>query len=80
MRKLFAMILAIGAVALALVDQTMAYIFTATWITVESADVTAVSWVSMNAVGSQYEILKFLGLFLFVVWRVGKFEAAVMLC
>jgi len=46
--------------------QAMAYIFTATGITVESADVSAVSDVSLQAVGSQFEVLKFLGLFLLI--------------
>ena len=54
------------AVGTAGYNSAMAYIFTSTGITVEDTDVVAVSDVSLNAVGSQFEVLKFLGLFLLI--------------
>lgn len=62
--------LALVAVAVASVTamygSAMAYVFTSTGITVESADVSSTSTVALQAVGSQFEILKFLGLFLLI--------------
>lgn len=53
-------------IALNPVGQSMAYLFSSTWVTIEASDVTAVSGDAMNAVGTLYEILKFLGLFLMI--------------
>ena len=47
-------------------NSAMAYIFTSTGISVETADVSSTSTVALQAVGSQFEILKFLGLFLLI--------------
>ena len=68
--KMFMFALVLSTMIAGYAQQAKAYIFTATGITVEDADVTDVSNVSMNAVGSQFEILKFLGLFL-LVWVAG---------
>jgi len=54
---------ATGAVLIAM-NEVSAYVFSSTGVTIESADVTAVNGSAMNAVGTQYEILKFIGLFL----------------
>lgn len=52
------------ASSIATVNDASAYVFSSTGVTIESADVTAVNGSAMNAVGTQYEILKFIGLFL----------------
>jgi hypothetical protein len=42
----------------------LAYTFTSTGITIETTDVTATTTAAMNWVATQFEVLKFLGLFL----------------
>ena len=66
MKKAIALIVWAGAAAMAFIGSTMAYIFTSTWITVESTDVTNVTSSATNAIATQYEVLKFLGLFLLI--------------
>lgn len=62
-----ALCIAIGATVMFTVNTALAYIFTSTGVTVEATDVSAVTTSAMNAVGTQFEVLKFLGLFLLVM-------------
>lgn len=48
------------------IHEASAYQFYSTGVVIEAADVTSVNGSAMNAVGTQYEVLKFIGLFLLI--------------
>lgn len=71
MKKLLSIIsyssIVLGVTLALYINTAVAYVFSSTGVTVEASDVSTVTTSAMNAVGTQFEVLKFLGLFLLVM-------------